>query len=481
MIVSDDRKKRLEFGDFQTPDDLALDVCQYLARMKISPDILIEPTCGIGSFIIAGANTFPLNTSIYGYDINQHHLDVLHKKLAHVPNGNRVYLERKDFFNTNWDEKFSCFDGSILVVGNFPWVTNSKQGEISSKNIPEKSNFKKCNGLDSITGQANFDISEWMFLHLIKCFVSNNKVGNIAMLVKTSVSRKILSYINKENIPVSDAFLIKIDAKKHFYAAVDACLLVVRLERNTSTNNNYDYTVFNDFSDTKGIRIGHRSNVTVSNLNTFDKLSFLVGKSPQKWRSGVKHDAASIMEFSLTNEGLINKLGEIVDIEFEYLFPLLKGSDVGNEKTWRKKYILITQKCVGQQTDDIQKNAPKTWRYLLHHSGILSARKSSIYNNKPKFSVFGIGDYAFRPWKIAICGLYKKLAFRLVGPIEKTPVMFDDTVYYISFDNEKEAKEIMEKLDSKQSIELLSSLIFWDEKRPIKANILNMLDWNKAP
>lgn len=345
MIVSGDREKRLEFGDFQTPDHLALDVCQYLARMKISPDILIEPTCGVGSFIIAAANTFSLSTSIYGYDINQNYLDVLHKKLVHAPNYKRIHLERKDFFNANWDEKFSCLEGNILVLGNFPWVTNSKQGEISSKNIPEKSNFKKNNGLDSITGQANFDISEWMFLRLIRCFISNNKVGNIAMLVKTSVSRKILSYLNKENIPASDSFLIKIDAKKHFCAAVDACLLVVRLERNISTNNSYDYTVFNNFSDTKGICIGHRSNVTISNLDTFDKLFFLVKKSSQKWRSGVKHDAASIMKFNLTSEGLTNKLGEIVDIESEYLFPLLKGSDVGNKKTWRKKYINNPKMC----------------------------------------------------------------------------------------------------------------------------------------
>ena len=56
--------------------------------------------------------------------------------------------------------------------------------------------------------------------------------------------------------------------------------------------------------------------------------------------------------------------------------------------------------------------------------------------------------------------------------------MFDDTVYYLSFDEEAVAQKVFALLHSDAAKELLSSLIFWDEKRPVKASILNMLDWS---
>ena len=46
-------------------------------------------------------------------------------------------------------------------------------------------------------------------------------------------------------------------------------------------------------------------------------------------------------------------------------------------------------------------------------------------------------------------------------------------------DTEEAAIDILEKLNSKAAINLLSSLIFWDEKRPIKTSILNVLDWSR--
>ena len=61
----------------------------------------------------------------------------------------------------NWHYK-------TLIIGNPPWVTNSELGAIDSQNLPRKSNFKKVNGLDAITGKGNFDIGEYcIFVFLI--------------------------------------------------------------------------------------------------------------------------------------------------------------------------------------------------------------------------------------------------------------------------------------------------------------------------
>lgn len=472
----DPRKQRIEFGDFQTPDGLALDICQRLAEMGIRPDMVIEPTCGIGAFVVAACKAFPEAREVRGFEINGSYLDTLRGKLTAMKDAKRVHLQVADFFATDWRSTLEQVTGSVLVVGNFPWVTNAVQGTIGGTNLPEKSNFQGHNGFDAISGKANFDISEWMLLEVLRWF--EGRAGDVAMLVKTAVARKILAHAERQRAAVRDAFMIGIDAKKDFGAAVEACLLVMRLSANTK-DASHDYTIFDDLHDTKGRRVGHRGGLTVGDLDAFDSCAFLVGQSPQKWRSGVKHDASAVMEFTRTERGLENGLGEVVDLESDYLFPLLKGSDIGSNKGWRGKYILVTQRSVGEATAPIEHVAPKTWAYLVVHGKQLDARGSTIYAKNPRFSIFGVGDYTFRPWRIAICGLYKVLRFRLVEPMDGRPIMFDDTVYYLSFDTEKEARDTLDKLNDKASVSLLSSLIFWDEKRPIKTSILNVLDWSR--
>ena len=61
-----------------------------------------------------------------------------------------------------------------------------------------------------------------------------------------------------------------------------------------------------------------------------------------------------------------------------------------------EKLVLITQKSVGEDTSIIQDKAPKTWQYLLEHEEYLKNRKSSIYKNKPPYSIFGVGSYSFK-------------------------------------------------------------------------------------
>lgn len=470
------RKRRIEFGDFQTSDQLAQKVCKRLAASGFNPATIIEPTCGVGAFLIAAANAFPDAKSILGFDVNGAYLQKLQERLPSVAGADRIRLEEADFFSTEWPSKLSAVQGPILVIGNFPWVTNAVQGSIGGENLPIKSNFLKHNGFDAISGKANFDISEWMLLEVLRWF--GGRIGDIAMLVKTSVARKVLAHAERMNSPIADAFMIEIDAKKEFDASVEACLLVMRLG-GPGCLVNHDYTVYESLTDNHGRRVGHRLGLTVGDLDRFEMSSFLVGVSPQKWRSGIKHDASSVMEFTRVQDGFENGMGQVCQLESTYLYPLMKGSDIGSMKEWRRKYVLVTQQAVGQSTEAIREFAPATWQYLLDHAEALDGRGSTIYAKNPRFSIFGVGDYAFRPWKIAICGLYKLLRFRLVGPIEGKPVMFDDTVYCLSFDTEGEARQVLADLQSEDATGLLSSLIFWDEKRPIKTGILNVLDWSR--
>jgi hypothetical protein len=201
------------------------------------------------------------------------------------------------------------------------------------------------------------------------------------------------------------------------------------------------------------------------------------GCSTHTWRSGVKHDAGAIMEFSRDGHKLMNGLGKPVDIEEDYVFPLLKSSDLGNGRTTIRKSVLVTQKHTGDDTADILERAPKTWRYLTRHAGVLDNRKSSIYENRPRFSIFGIGQYSFSLWKIAISGLYKNISFVIVPPCGDRPVMVDDTCYFITCKSKTEAEFLHGLLASKVANEFLKSLIFLDSKRPITADVLKRISF----
>lgn len=474
MIESSQSK--VEYGDFQTPPELAEQICHKLVKIGISPDIIIEPTCGVGNFLLAAAHSFPLAHRIFGIEINPDYLQRIRNNQQFLQD-QRIEVQQGNFFEFDWSslihKSIDQGQDNILCLGNFPWITNSQQGTINGRNLPRKTNFQNHNGLDAITGKSNFDISEWMLIESIQWL--RNRPACLAMLCKTSVARKLLNYIRSKNLTIAYCATYQIDAKKYFDATVDACLLLCQFD---STSRHYSCDVFHSLNTDTFYRTGYYNGILVRDMDSFHKLKDLHNPNPDvKWRSGIKHDCASVMELRKVNHQLINGFNEVVDLEERYLFPLLKGSDVAQNRINRNdRYILVTQKYIGESTADLQHLAPKTWNYLINHSKYLDNRKSKIYSKGDRFSIFGVGSYSFAPWKIAICGLYKKLDFRLIGKINDKPIVFDDTVYFLNFEEEKLAQQTFALLTSPLALDFYSSLIFWDEKRPIKSSILNQLD-----
>ena len=57
---------RAEYGDFQTNKDLANKLAKSLSKNNILPEIIIEPTCGKGNFIIASLSNFKTVKKVFG-------------------------------------------------------------------------------------------------------------------------------------------------------------------------------------------------------------------------------------------------------------------------------------------------------------------------------------------------------------------------------------------------------------------------------
>jgi methylase of polypeptide subunit release factors len=462
-----------EFGDFQTPDHLAKRVITLLKQLGVSPRSVIEPSCGRGAFLVAAAEAFP-RAALFGLDVNEAYLSDTRGRLPHHQN---LTLKHESFFRHDWDKEIEAIASPILLLGNPPWVTNAELGAIGSENLPAKSNFQNMKGLEALTGKSNFDISEWMLLKNIEWL--RKKPGTLAVLCKTAVARKVISAIWKRNTIISDARIYRIDALKNFGAAVDACLFFIQIDGITHTSECKIYDSLD--SHLESSRIAFVDRAIISNIELYMKYRELVGLNRSyTWRSGVKHDCAKIMELSKTSDGIFNGLGQHVDIEDTYLYPLVKSSDIaGSKQINRQKLVIITQRNIGDNTHQIEREAPRTWAYLQKHRLALNGRTSVIYRNKPAFSIFGVGDYTFSPWKIAISGLYKRLVFRIYSSEDGKPICFDDTVYFLPFETLPEAQSVIEMLNSDAAQGLLESMVFWDEKRPITVELLKRVDIGK--
>jgi hypothetical protein len=475
MIGQDTRQ--IEFGDFQTPDELAGEVVRLLAKKMPAPATIVEPTCGRGSFLVAALEQCSRSQAAIGVEINPEYFKIAHQRIASLRLGQKVDLRQADFFRFDWGKVFDSATGPIWVIGNPPWVTASQLGALESGNLPGKSNFQNHRGLDAITGKSNFDIAEWMLIHLLEKLLGKDAV--LAMLVKTSVARKVLCHAWKQAWPIAEAEIYAIDAKKHFGVSVEAGLLVCRLGGGKIAPRCGLFDM--DSPDICKNSLAFHNGWVLADLEAFNRHIGLLQDphSPPlyRWRSGVKHDCSKVMELDKQPQSLMNGHGETVEIEPTYLYPMLKGSAVANgHKTRTSRYMLVTQTKTGEPTEVIQAAAPNTWNYLLSHARELDERGSSIYRKRPRFSVFGIGKYAFSPWKVAICGLYKRLAFSVIGPRDGKPVVVDDTTYFLSCQSEEEARLLADLLETTEAREFLGSFIFWDAKRPITAEILGRLD-----
>ncbi len=470
-----------EWGDFQTPLDLATRVCNYLATAGISPRVIVEPTFGAGNFVLAATEVFPSAQLIYGVEIQEKydwHLKIalLLKALENHRASAEIELHQDDIFTHDFPDEI-CQAQDILVLGNPPWVTNAELGILNSRNLPAKRNLKALRGIDAITGKSNFDIGEYVLLRTLDLF--SEQRGTLAILCKNSVIKNLIESLPQNQYRVANIRALEIDAGREFGAAVNASLLVMDL----GTSSTYFTCSVATLNQPSNITrsFGWINNRFVSCIKDYQVNADLDGRSPFVWRQGIKHDCASVMELDRQDGTLANHVGETVNVEGEWLYPLLKSSDLRSLQVSRaRKQVIVTQHAIGEDTLHLKKNAPHLWKYLIHHSDQFERRKSSIYRDKPRFSIFGIGEYSFKPYKVAISGLYKEPNFSLVVPIDNRPVMLDDTCYFLGFDNYSDALFTASILNSPSVRRFLKSIVFTDAKRPYTKDVLMRIDLSRA-
>lgn len=509
-----------EFGDYQTPLVFAQKICSYLKDQKgVNPSAVLEPSCGIGNFLKSSL-IFDA-TEFVGIEINPEYCDVCRKKLA----DHRVKIINQSFFNTPLHNLFNP-SSSLLIIGNPPWVTSSTLSVLESTNVPLKINFKGLRGIDAFTGSGGFDICENMILSLLNEY--QDRDTTLALLCKTTTARSVFAELMRCGIRFQECEIVEFDAAKVFGISAAACLLFVKLSTNSSQTCNSQYT---DFCNIRSMDDVHRVKAVLRckngsvYVNGLAELEEFDGRCCFEWRQGVKHDCSKVMELKsaieeaknlnqqdtqnpeqqvtlniehedrvlinsedalsakidkLPNVCLENGYGELVEIEPDAVYPLIKGSRFKQPLIHDfDKYVLVTQKKLREPTAHLSTQLPRTWAYLQAHREEFMRRRSSIYLNAPEFSMFGIGEYAFVPYKVGISGFAKRPLFAVLTTENLRPVMLDDTGYYLAFASYELAYTAMLMLNSSPVQQFIQSLAFVDAKRPYTKKLLSRLDFGK--
>jgi hypothetical protein len=467
-----------EFGDYQTPDGLVSKVISLLKSDGVSPEHIIEPTFGQGHFIKGALSGFDHVKQISGFEIQNDYFNKTVEDLRDIHNV-KFNLIHGSFFDQDLS---SLFDSrSTLVLGNPPWVTSSELSTLNSANVPKKVNFKNLSGFDALTGKSNFDIAEYISIKLLDALSHKQGPSVLAFLVKNIVPQNLLREMRFSDLRICKMRLYRFNAKREFGVSADASLMLINVDPDKDQTLEAEVYDLNS-PDKLIVRFGWDSGNFVSNISAYDAVKYIDSKSSYVWRSGIKHDASKVMELLKTPSLPVNGFSESVDIEDGLIYDIIKSSDIRKslDHTSSRKLVIVTQRKIGDDTSWIESHYPKTWQYLLLHSDKLDGRKSSIYKGKPRFSIFGVGDYSFAPYKVAISGMYKDPVFSLIERNSEKPIMVDDTVYFLPFENKEQALIALATLNGSEVQKLLSALAFKDAKRPYTKDVLMRIDIQNA-
>lgn len=490
--ASGDARARRAHGDWQTPAPLAEAVLARLAARGVAPASVLEPTCGEGAFLVAAARAFP-SAQLHGFELSPAYAATARARLPEA----RASVHVADFFAVDWAREIERLPSPILVVGNPPWVTSATLGALGAKNRPVERDTTGLRGLEARTGRSNFDVSEWMILRLLRALAGRE--ATLAMICKAAVARRVIERASAANEWVPNdstprarpGAVFAIDAQRYFAAAASAVVLECELGASRGAREGEPeeggWPVFDGLEAARPrARWGVVDGVVVPDAGAHARTAELAGACAPIWRSGLKHDCARVMELAIAEpeadggrgvDGpLLDADGAPVELDPSTVFPLLKGSDVARALAAPTRAVIVPQRALGEETATLADSAPATFRHLVAHREALRARKSSIYRGQPEFAIFGIGPYAFAPWKVAISALHKRLAFLVVGPHRGRPVMLDDTCYFLPFDDEASARAACAALSSERARAFFDARIFWDDKRPIRKAVLQRLD-----
>ena len=186
----------------------------------------------------------------------------------------------------------------------------------------------------------------------------------------------------------------------------------------------------------------------------------VLGKSDYKAHQGVNTGGANaVYWFEIVADdgpdGIIarNLIGaakrkiksELVLLEKSRLFPLLRGQDVAAWQATPSAWLLFVQDTQTRRgiAENEMAKTPKTLRWLQQNQLLLSQRAAYKRFFKPEtapfWSMFDVGCYTFKPWKVVWPRIASQLQAAVVSSFEGKVILTQETFSSIGLDDEAEA------------------------------------------
>jgi hypothetical protein len=143
-------------------------------------------------------------------------------------------------------------------------------------------------------------------------------------------------------------------------------------------------------------------------------------------------------------------------IEKELLYPLLRGRDIARWNAAPSLHILMVQdpqKRVGYSEEWLQDTIPLTFAWLKQFKKELLERKSSVVPKDPFYSMYGIGETTFIPFKVVWSEIAHTLNAAVIGSVtdkylDERVTVPDHTAVFIPAKTETEAHYLCALLNS---------------------------------
>ena len=146
-----------------------------------------------------------------------------------------------------------------------------------------------------------------------------------------------------------------------------------------------------------------------------------------------------------------------VSVEPDFVFPLLRGRDVGRWKAIPSCHVIAPQDPVrqreGMPETTMKTKYLKTYEYLRRFETELANRKDVKYypDGAPFYTMRNVADYTRAPWKVVWPEVGHSVKAAVCGPVstgDSAPVFPDHTIVAVSCANKEEAHYITALLNS---------------------------------
>ena len=170
-----------------------------------------------------------------------------------------------------------------------------------------------------------------------------------------------------------------------------------------------------------------------------------------EWR---KDGMAVVRNLTAGAKREVNEIQAVVEPDF--LYPLLRGSDVKEWSAEPSAHLLLVQDPStrrGVEEKLLQRDYPRTWAYLKEFKSVLQARKDRgtrqiVEHGGAFYSMFGVGEYTVAPHKVAWCRIGRSIQADAIGCKDGKPIIPQETHSLVAVASKEEALYVAAVMNS---------------------------------